>query len=138
MKNTSELREQLGSVSSAMAKIHRLILENEIEALEIKQGAPIAAAGRLQLLLNSPDLAWLRALSQCMAAVDEIYFQKEEVTEEQARQSYQMVEKLLIEPGESEFFQIYRERISSVPDLMMQHGHLRLTMRKLQQALTGN
>lgn len=138
MKEDAIFREHLGRLSSAMQKIHRLILENEIEELEAKQGVTIPAAGRLQLLLTSPDLAWLRALSKEMASLDEVYFQKEPITEEQARKAFHDVEKLLVALDETEFSTKYRERLIGIPDLMIDHGHLRLALRKFNDVLAGN
>lgn len=131
-------REHLGRLSSALQKIHRLILENEIEELERRAGVTIAAAGRLQLLLTAPELAWLRALSQEMAAVDEVYFQKEPVTEEQARQVHRSVDQLMVQSEDTEFARKYRDRLIGIPDLMLDHGHLRLALRKFNELLTGN
>lgn len=131
-------REQLGKVSSALQKIHRVILESEIEDLERREGVTIAAAGRLQLLLTSPELAWLRALSGAMAAVDEVYFQKEPITEEQARRVFADVDQLMIQSDETEFTQKYRDRLMGIPDLMIDHGHLRLVLRNFNSLLTGN
>jgi len=138
MNNTPNFRDHLGAISSGMGRVHRLILENEIEIMELKQGISIPAATRLQLLLTAPELAWLRALSQAMAAIDEIYFQKEPITEEQARTSYKLVDELLIQPSESDFFKKYRECMSTIPDLMIDHGHLRVAMRKFNETLIGN
>lgn len=138
MTNDQIYRDHLRRVSSALQKIHRLIMENEIEELERREGVTIAAAGRLQLLLTAPELAWLRALSQEMAAVDEVYFQKEPITEAQARKVHADVDRLMVQAEETEFAQKYRDRLIGIPDLMLDHGHLRLALRKFNEALTGN
>lgn len=135
MRSAAEFREHLGRISSAMARIHRLLIESEIEVLEKKQGAVIGAGARLQLLLNSPDLAWLRVMSQTMAAIDEIYFQKEAVTSEQAAAAKKAADDLLIHGSQTEFFERYRLLMGRIPDLMMEHGHLRLAIRQMNELL---
>lgn len=136
--NDKIYREHLRQISTALLKIHRLIMENEIEELERREGVTIAAAGRLQLLLTAPELSWLRALSGEMAALDEVYFQKEPVTEAQARKIHSDVDRLLVQSEDTEFAKKYRDRLIGIPDLMIDHGHLRLALRNFDQILTGN
>ena len=85
MKTTAELKDQLGQISSAMMRIHKAIMENEMELLEAKTMKPLGPNERLQVLLNDPDFAWLRNLSQLMSAVDEVYFQKENYFQERMK-----------------------------------------------------
>lgn len=129
MKTTSENKERLGGISKAMARIHKLLLENEMEILEVQQNEPIPAAARLNLLLNSPDLDWLRTMSKLMVKVDEVYFQKEPITDEQMTTAQHDVEELLMLQSENDFAKKYRELLVTVPNLMFEHGHLRVALK---------
>lgn len=132
MKTTPELRDSLGQVSSALARIHKTLLENEIEDLEVKLNIKMSPADRLNALLNDPALHWLRAMSQLMASVDEVYFQKEPIEETQWQAAIKSVDDLFAIANESEFAKRYRSLLPRVPDLMPQHGLLRaaLTAKK--------
>ena len=112
-----------------MARIHKLLLENEIEFIEKKNGIVLNANDRLNVLLNSSEVAWLREMSQLMAFVDEIYFQKEFIQEEQFSTVLKRVDTLVIQPGDSEFSKKYRGLLAVVPDLMLEHGRLKVALK---------
>ena len=124
MKTTPEWREKLGSVSLVMARIHKMLFENEMEIFEKQQGQSIGAAARLQILLNSTELAWLRALSQLLASVDEIYFQKVAILPEQMNLIKVQIQELLLPSSETEFAKKYHSMLVTVPDLIVEHAHL--------------
>jgi len=130
MKTTAELKDQLGQISSAMMRIHKAIMENEMELLEAKTMKPLGPNERLQVLLNDPGFAWLRSLSQLMSAVDEVYFQKEAIQQEQADILKKSVDELLIQSTDSSFSKKYRSLIPVVPDLMVYHGLLKQALIK--------
>lgn len=125
----NEYREQLRHITSAMARIHKTLLESEIENREIDQKMILSPADRWNLLLNDPDFEWLRALSQLMAAVDEVYFQKEVIEAEQFETACKNIIELLILPSETKFSKKYRSLLPVVPDLMPQHGLLKQALK---------
>lgn len=126
-----EFKEQLGLISTAMARIHKTILENEIELREIKTMTSFGPNERLQILLNDPEFAWLRLLSGLMSAVDEVYFQKEPIREEQVTTLKKAVHELLfVSSDDSVFSKKYRSLLPVVPDLMLHHGLLRQALQQ--------
>lgn len=129
MKTNSDYQNQLRAVSQAMARIHKMMFESEISDLELKAGQSFSATSKLQMLINAPELAWLRVLSQLMASVDEVYFQKEQIKEEQINQLLGAVSDLLINFKNTEFAGHYRRMMTSLPDLMVQHAHLRTALK---------
>ena len=112
-----------------MAKIHKLLLVNEIEKYEKEKGITCNALERLNLLLNSPELAWLRDMSQLMAFTDEIYFQKEAIKDDQIIAVQKGINNLLIQQTDSEFSKKYRSLILHIPDLIIEHGRLKLALK---------
>jgi hypothetical protein len=124
-----EFKEQLGQISAAMARIHKTILENEIELREIKTMKSLGPNERLQILLNDPEFAWLRMLSGLMSTLDEVYFQKEPIQSEQVANLKKSVNELLIQPSDSVFSKKYRSLLPVVPDLMLHHGLLRQALQ---------
>ena len=129
MKSPAELKNNLGQISSALARIHKTVLENAIEDREIALNQVLGPAERLNVLLNDPDLAWLRALSQLIATVDEVYFQKEDIQMTQWESARKIVEELMLTTTDSDFSKKYRSLLPNVPDLMPQHGLLRLALK---------
>lgn len=123
-------REKIGNISAVMMKIHKLLLEDEMEAREVANNKAIPPTERLNALLNDPDLAWLRVMSQLMAYVDEVFFQKEPVLERQLKEIETKVQTLFALQNESEFSYRYRNRLSTIPDLMIEHGNLKLALKK--------
>lgn len=112
-----------------MAKIHKLLLVNEIEKYEKEKGITCNALEQLNLLLNSPELAWLRDMSQLMAFIDEIYFQKEAINDDQIIAVQKGIDNLLIQQTDSEFSKKYRSLIGHIPDLIVEHGRLKLALK---------
>lgn len=123
------LKEQLGLISSAMARIHKTILENEMELLEIKIMKTLSPNERLHVLLNDPEFAWLRLLSQLMSTVDEVYFQKTPIQQDQVESLKKAVNELLIQATDTPFAKKYRSLLPVVPDLMLHHGLLRQALQ---------
>ncbi|MBL7545432.1 MAG: hypothetical protein JNL11_16550 [Bdellovibrionaceae bacterium] len=130
MKSTPELREQLHQISTALLRIHKNLLENEMQERESKLHITLGPNERLHALLNDPTLDWLRSLSQLVASIDEVYFQKEPITTAQFETELKKVTDLIIENNDSVFLKKYRSLLPTVPDLMQQHGLLRLALTK--------
>jgi hypothetical protein len=131
MKSATGYREKLGEISSVMTKIHKMLMEDEMEARELANNKQIPPAERLNALLNDPTLSWLRAMSQLMAYVDEVYFQKEPILDRQMIDVEEKVQNLFGLQNESEFTYRYKSRLGVIPNLMIEHGNLRLVLRKV-------
>ncbi len=128
MKTVPEMREQLGQVSAAILKIHKSLLENEMQEREARHNTTFSPNERLHALLNDPTLEWLRALSQLVASIDEVYFQKEPITTQQWEAELKKVNELIMERNDSVFLKKYYSLLPVVPDLMPLHGMLRLVL----------
>ncbi len=130
MKTTPQYRETIGALSTQMAKIHKMLLESELGDIELRQGRQLNPLEKLNILLNAPELAWLRPMSQLMAFVDEIYFQKEPITGEQMLAAKKGIDDLMITHTNEVFSAKYREMLGSLPDLIFEHGHLREALKE--------
>ena len=77
MKTSPEKRDKLKTLTAILARIHKALMELQMNDLQAVSGIEIKPAARLNLLLGDPSFAWLRNLSQLMAIADDVYFQKE-------------------------------------------------------------
>lgn len=125
MKTTPEYRSYIGNISQTLAQIHKMLLLTEFEKYEKNNALTLSPHARLNLLLNAPEFAWLRDLSQMMASVDEIYFQKEVITETQISLIKKCVHDLMLVQNDSAFSKNYIGHLSDIPDLMLVHGQLK-------------
>lgn len=130
MSATLDYRDRLGQISSALFKIHKLLLEDEFENRERSTGISIPPTERLNILLNDPSVAWLRILSGLMAYVDEVYYQKEAILDRQIDEVLDKTRHLFALQDEQEFSYRYRQALASIPDLMVAHGHLKAALKQ--------
>ena len=92
--------------------------------LERISGIEIKPAQKLNLLLGDPAFAWLRNLSQLMAIADDVYFQKEEITQEQMTRIQSASQDLFIRETKPEFSEPYKASAQRLSPLMLEHAHL--------------
>lgn len=123
-------KEYLKGVSSALARIHKTIMENEMELLENKRMTKFSPADRLHILLNDPEFVWLRTISQMMSSVDEVYFQKEIIQDTQVEALKNEIQSKMLQSNETEFSKKYRSLIPTLPDLMPLHGLLKVALNQ--------
>ncbi len=129
MNSDAEYKSKLKSVSKALAVIHKSLLENEIESLERDQGQTLNPGTRLQLLINDPDFAWLRLLSQLISSVDGAIFQKTPVTQEQLDLLIKQTTDLLIDHKNAEFSKHFIPICRTFPDLIVEYGRLKMALK---------
>ncbi len=137
MPSSSAYREKVGLISALMVRIHKLLLEDEMENRQRSTQKKIPPTERLNMLLNDPEMAWLRQMSQLMAYVDEIYFQKGPLLERQMSDVEQKVSSLFSLQNESEFSFHYKSKLGTIPDLMAEHGRLKIVLKKVPQDSGG-
>ena len=124
MKTSPEKRDKLKNLTAGLARIHKALLELQMHDLEQASGVEIKPAARLNLLLGNPDFAWLRNLSQLMAIADDVYFQKEEISDEQMERIKTAVNQLFITQTQAEFSDRYNSSCQRLTPLMLEHGTL--------------
>ena len=124
-----EYKLKLKSISKVLAVIHKSLLENEIEILEKAQGQSLSPGTRLQLLINDPNFAWLRILSQLISSVDGAIFQKTPVTDQQMAELLRETTDLLIDHKTPEFTDRFVPICRIFPDLIIEYGRLKMALK---------
>jgi hypothetical protein len=137
MKNTKSfdqahapLIEQLTALRNQLLKLHKILLDAERAAYERSHGA-VSAGELLRLLLNDPQFAWLRVLSDQVVLIDELLDADEPVPGEDARKLVAEARKLL-KPSElgDEFAQKYQAALQQEPDVVLAHQKLRDVLKQ--------
>ncbi len=122
-------KTKLKNISRVLAVIHKSLLEHEIESLEKAHGKPITPVARLQLLINDPDFAWLRLLSQLISSVDGAIFQKTPVTDEQMGQLLKQTSDLLIDHKNPDFTDLFLPICRTFPNLIVEYNRLKIALK---------
>jgi hypothetical protein len=65
------MRQRLEALRHALLKLHKLLMDDERAAYERSHGRT-SPAQMLQLLLNDPQFAWLRPISELIVRIDEL------------------------------------------------------------------
>jgi hypothetical protein len=131
---TPPLRLDLEAVSRALQALHKQILEAE--------GAYLPGRSSLELLdklLNDPNWAWLRALSQLITDLDEQLAGSEQLTSNLAAAAAGRVRALVFglgEPRDEQFLSRYRPLLQESAALASTHGELKRRVDALKAHLS--
>ncbi len=74
-------KEILKDGRNSLLKLHKSLLDHERSIYEGING-PVNAGQFLNILLEDPDFAWLRKFSTLIVEIDELFDQKDAVTDE--------------------------------------------------------
>ena len=110
-------RIQLEKLSKLLLNIHKTLMDQQVQKHETAHGPISGPNHKLQLLLNDEEFQWLRALSQKIADIDGITFQKETIKPEQVAQSIQQILDLFFQDASADFSNKYREHLPTLPRL---------------------
>jgi hypothetical protein len=121
-------RDLLRELSARLLALHKLLLDREREAYEVRHG-PAAARELLRLLLQDEQFAWLRPLSQLVARMDELVDSDEPVSKQAAERMYGEAFQLLGSGDRGAFQDKYRDALQASPDVVMAHASIRAVLR---------
>ena len=125
--------QRLTDLRNGLLKLHKTLLDSERDAYE-HDVAPVTSPGHLLgLVMNDPWFAWLRELSQLVAAIDETVDSKRQIaTPEDAPRYIQRTRALLIPAEEGQGFERrYYEAMQRDPDVILAHGAMMKVLSNL-------
>ncbi|HEX4924447.1 MAG TPA: hypothetical protein VFV50_10185 [Bdellovibrionales bacterium] len=125
MQSQHDMKQSLKHLSALLARIHKALMEHQMQQRERRTGETLNPATKLNLLLGDPEFAWLRTLSQLMVLIDDAYFQKEPLTESLITSLRNEVDKLLVQQTNEEFAKTFNSVAPLVPGLQKELGELR-------------
>lgn len=120
---TDETRTKLKSLSKAMLRLHKILLDGAKSDYEAKNGAINGANQYLQLVLDDQHFAWLRKLSSMIALVDEATSRLRPATENEAQSLVEELKNLLnFQDGDEDFNDKLQSALQSNTDAVLVHN----------------
>jgi hypothetical protein len=93
-------REFLKEISQSLTRLHKALLDAEMEHYARQFGFPAKAGERLQLVLAHPQFQWLRALSQLIAEIDDLAFSKKPFQVDAGARAIDKTRELMLDASE--------------------------------------
>lgn len=122
------IKAKFQQLSRKLQRVHRLVLENERIAAEIRLGRDISALDFFNLLTQDPTFAWVQPLAALIAEIDEHVDEAEkesrELREEDLAAFRAKIEYTLLDP-KSSVRDRYLQYLSQDTDLVIAHAELR-------------
>ena len=109
--------------------LHKILVDVERDNFERAHGQ-VKSVDFLSLLMQHPDYAWMRKISELIVWIDEVLDPKEMTAEVEKKNVLDQARKLLIpaELGE-DFERKYHEALQKYPDVVMAHQEVRNVLK---------
>lgn len=124
---TSDLRDQLRTLSRALQEVHRALIDVSRARHELALG-PVSGAELLQLVLRDESFEWLRPLSGLIAEIDEPSDRDPAPSREEVEEVRTRVEALISPGDRGAFGARYVALLGSEPHVAMGHFALRTAL----------
>lgn len=122
-------KEILKNGRDSLLKLHKSLLDHERAIYESFNG-PVNAGQFLNILLEEPDFAWLRKFSTLIVEIDELFDQKDGVSEEALEVHIAKLRSLILMEEEDESFRAkYQAALQQDLDAAAHQGMLRELLR---------
>lgn len=106
-------------------KLHKLLLDIERNKFE-RQNGQVTSGQFLNLLLNEPDLQWLRKFSSLIVQIDEMLDLDDGYTEDMVENYLEQIRNLIdFNLADEEFERKYQNSIQSDATIAVKHGELK-------------
>ncbi len=118
-----DLQRRLKELRDALLQLHKALMDSERTSYEQTFGKIASPYQFLKLLTEDPWFAWLRPVSQLIAAIDEALDAKEPLTSKGVEDLIVRARKLLVPTEEGEgFSKHYDEALQRDPDVVFGHA----------------
>jgi len=132
-----DVRQGLAELREALLRLHKALIESERAGYEMIFGRIASPFQFLKLLTDDPWFAWLRPVTQLVAAMDETLDGKEPLTAAGADALAARVIKLLVAvPDGDEFSGHYDAALQRDPDVVFAHAEVAQCLRRRRLSLT--
>jgi hypothetical protein len=131
----SEKRARLDEITHILRALHKMLVDLVKHDYERQQQRQVAGPVELfNLLTQDPFFLWLHPMSALMAEIDELYDQKEPISDEALAGVRDTLEALIGHQGEpppDSFVARYLKILQDEPEVVMQHAKLRHALDRL-------
>lgn len=119
---TAGERQLLTDLRRALLQLHKVLLDWERGAWERARGSRVSGNELLQVILNDPQFAWLRAISELVVHIDEAIDHESPETPADVGAIVQHARTLVV-PDEngSPYAQRYHTALQELPDAVLAH-----------------
>jgi hypothetical protein len=126
MENTEMV---LGLLRDSLLNLHKTLVEQERETYERTHGQ-LKSVDFLNLLLQHPDYAWLRKISEVIVWIDEVLDPKVQTAEVEQKNVFDHAKKLL-NPSElgEDFERKYQDALQRNADVIIAHQDVRKVLK---------
>ena len=120
---SDETRAKLKSLSKALLRLHKTLLDAAKLEYEAKNGAIASVSEYFQLVLDDPHFAWLRKISALVALVDEAVSLRRQTIESEAQALLAEARALLnFEDEDAEFNDKFQTALQKNPDAVLSYN----------------
>jgi hypothetical protein len=121
----------LGLLRDSLLTLHKTLVDLERDTYERSHGQ-LKSVDFLNLLLQHPDFAWLRKISELIVWIDEVLDPKEQTAEVEQKNVFEHAKKLLTpsELGE-DFERKYQDALQRNADVILAHQEVRKVLKLL-------
>lgn len=129
---SGETRARLIDVRSNLLRLHKALLEAERAAYERRHGKVASSGAFLNLVINDPWFAWLRAWSELVVQIDEAMADKKNPLTERAAQDYMEQARALTKRADEDnpaFLAQYRAAMQRSSEAVVAHAALTKSLR---------
>ena len=109
--------------------LHKTLVDVERDAFERANGH-VKSVDFLNLLMQHPDYAWLRKISELIVWIDEVLDPKEMTADVESKNVLEQARKLLT-PSElgDDFVRKYHDALQRYPDVILAHQEVRNVLK---------
>ena len=131
---TTEARTKLRDLRTHLLQLHKVLLEDARAAYELDRGRVGSAGNLLQLVINDPWFAWLRALSELVIRIDQTMDESSSTDAEAAALFYEVGRLLTASEHGDGFARRYYEALQRQPAVVLAHADVRRVLKGLKSA----
>lgn len=129
LKDTT--KDQLKSLSQAMLRLHKTLLDQAKAEYEARNGTIASVNIYFQLVIDDPHFAWLRKISSLVALIDEARSVRRPATETEAQGLFNETRILFdFQDIDAEFNEKFQLSLQSNPAAVIGHNDVLSILRK--------
>ncbi len=122
-KLNDSTRDNLKSLSKAMLRLHKTLLDAAKLDYEAKNGRITSVNLYFQLVIDDPHFAWLRKISSLIALIDEAVSVRRPATEDEARGLRNEAQILLnFQDGDENFNEKFQNALQTNSDAVLNYN----------------